>query len=913
MADQESFLAKETEQFRALYIWLRNSFPTHFLDELGEESLLLIAHSLVGFKLQSYYSAINFATSSIVLSRDAQNSDYRIYEQYEGRLIRSMHTFVSQNPLPGETHYVRISFLLFGTEEVLLPEHAKSLIEKARSSDFTQCEITSSKDREGVLELKMSTKEAPQKAYVGRLFKALLMRDLAIGRLYFVFVQPDILYFEADLHGKQKALLWEELDVQELVQELALVRDFAMEDQFDETFIRQVYGSGQIVIFLRSVSCFVQKLLYHLDPHMYSLENVQEAFCYWPELTKNLYTLFCKKCDPHEKNLEDYAPLRLKLLELIDKQDTGKEKSDLRRKTALRYGMHFVDSILKTNFFTVKKGAISYRLDSSFLQELYDIFPKAPFGVFYIYSRDFFGFHIRFQDLARGGMRTIVMRSLEAALEEAPYTFFECYQLALTQEKKNKDIPEGGAKAICLLYPEGNLYRAQRLFIKSLLQLVAEKESDIVDYYGLPEYLYLGPDENMHDSMIEWIAAYATSIDYFPKSAFITSKPKVGINHKRYGVTSFGVNVCMQEVLRYLGIEPNLNIFTVKMAGGPDGDVAGNQILNLGKYFSKTAKLIALVDISGLIYEPNGLDFEILRELFLQAKPIRHYPLDRLTDGAFLLDMRSEKKEAAHIVKILCTKKVGDILKEEWLSGSEALSLYRTFVHKIPADVFIPAGGRPATLSQFNVAEFLDSSLRPTAKAIIEGANLYLTQEARDFLEQKGAIIIKDSSANKGGVICSSFEVLSGLALSDELFLEHKEEIVKEILQKIEQYAQEEVKLILQTHARSEESCSRISEKISETINRYREEIRDYLLPMNLEQSSFLSCFFEYSLPILVDKFSDKLMANIPDMHKKAIIAAWIASKVVYSRGLEWSPSIVDILPFLILDPKITACPIKRV
>ena len=85
-----------------------------------------------------------------------------------------------------------------------LPEHAKPLIEKARSSDFTQCEITSSKDREGVLELKLSTKEAPQKAYVGRLFKALLTRDLVIGRLYFVFVQPDILYFEAEASWQTK-------------------------------------------------------------------------------------------------------------------------------------------------------------------------------------------------------------------------------------------------------------------------------------------------------------------------------------------------------------------------------------------------------------------------------------------------------------------------------------------------------------------------------------------------------------------------------------------------------------------------------------------------------------------------------------------------------------------------------------
>jgi len=43
-------------------------------------------------------------------------------------------------------------------------------------------------------------------------------------------------------------------------------------------------------------------------------------------------------------------------------------------------------------------------------------------------------------------------------------------------------------------------------------------------------------------------------------------------------------------------------------------------------------------------------------------------------------------------------------------------------------------------------------------------------------------IIIKDSSANKGGVICSSFELLPGLILSEEEFLKEKYQIVKEIL-----------------------------------------------------------------------------------------------------------------------------------
>ncbi len=919
MSDAESFLAKETEQFRALYVWLKNSFTEAFFKEVTEDELLLIAHSLVGFKLQGYFSAMNFAKSSIVLSRNEQDSDYKIYEQYETKVISSMRTFVSNAPLPEETYLIRLSLLSFGEFDANPPEHAQAIIELAKNSDFTQVELMRSTQQQAstvasYLDLRLALREAPNKGYIGLLLKTLFVQDIEIGSLYFAFIKPDVLYFEAQIRqsehseSKDKNLIWENMDAQELVQELAAVRDFAVVDSFEKVFSRRGDVDGQILVFLRSVSCFVQQLLFHVDPHMYSLENVQEAFCYWPDLAKNLFALFCLKADPYKKSPENFDPLRKKLAELIDKQDTGKENRDLRRKTCLRYGLLFVDSILKTNFFVMKKGAVSYRLDSSILNELDDTFPIKPFGIFYLYARDFFGFHIRFQDLARGGMRTVNLRSKETAYEEAPLTFLECYELAWTQEKKNKDIPEGGAKAICFLFPEGHLYRAQRLFISSLLQLVCPYDTSIVDYYGLPEYLYLGPDENMHDSMIEWISEYAKKINYLPASAFITSKPKIGINHKRYGVTSFGLNVCMQEALIYLGIDPFKDVFTVKMAGGPDGDVAGNQILNLEKNFSKTAKLLCLIDISGVIFDPEGLDLLVLKELFLQAKPIRFYPAEKLSNGGFLLDLRSEKKEAIHIVKILCLKKAENVLKEVWLSGSEAQEIVRTFVHKTPADVFIPAGGRPATLSEFNVADFLDQEHQPTAKAIIEGANLYLTSHARDFLEQKGTIIIKDSSANKGGVICSSFEVITSLALTELEFIENKEEIVKEILEKIEQYAKDEVRLILDTNKRTNEFCSHISEHISERINSYSAEIRAYLQSIELESGPYMSCFFEFCLPFLTTNFSEKLIKSIPEVHKKAIIASWIASKVVYMRGLEWSPSIVDVLPFLVQDPQITSC-----
>jgi len=54
----------------------------------------------------------------------------------------------------------------------------------------------------------------------------------------------------------------------------------------------------------------------------------------------------------------------------------------------------------------------------------------------------------------------------------------------------------------------------------------------------------------------------------------MSSKPRTGINHKEFGVTSEGVNVYLDVALReILHIDPVNESFTVKMTGGPDGDV----------------------------------------------------------------------------------------------------------------------------------------------------------------------------------------------------------------------------------------------------------------------------------------------------------------------------------------------------
>ena len=74
--------------------------------------------------------------------------------------------------------------------------------------------------------------------------------------------------------------------------------------------------------------------------------------------------------------------------------------------------MIFNKSILKTNFYQPTKVAISFRLDPSFLSKWE--YPVGLYGMFLVIGSEFRGFHLRFRDVARGGIRIVKSRSKEA-------------------------------------------------------------------------------------------------------------------------------------------------------------------------------------------------------------------------------------------------------------------------------------------------------------------------------------------------------------------------------------------------------------------------------------------------------------------------------------------------------------------
>lgn len=974
-------LISEHKRFEEFYLWLESSMPQIFFEEVPEEWITLIVHALMGFKEMDYFVEIHLRKAAITLCNDTPQADINILKSYTHYGIKNYTTYISQNPLPFAENpaLLRIATIFFTessspVEETTLPNDGKflrklppelqvealRLCSQAVSNDACQIKVVKEEGWKAAgvpsVHVILAWKNVPKHNFLYRLAKVVYQHHLVMKRVESTYLNPNttrsILMLSFGLHGMEAQAAWEACDLPELLKEIVTLKYFGSSDLIEETFVIPQKLNGNMANLLRAMMHFIHQMLVHADPNLYTLENIQEGLTRHPELTLKIFEAFAYKFHPQNHNLQKFQELRGEYLLLVKQLDTGQEVLDERRKNILFQAMNFVEYLLKTNFYCSNKTAFGFRLDPSVLDHLpyarEKIFPGKPYAIFFFKGMHYMGFHVRFKDLARGGLRTIYPEKKERMLAERGNVFFECYHLAYTQDKKNKDIPEGGAKGVIFLKPYDRLaeevaifsheliesglengevqkrverfkeeqkieylYQTQRSYIETFLTLVncdpdgRLRASEIVDYWQKPEYIYLGPDENMHNQMIDWIAEKSIEERYKPGGSFISGKSKIGINHKQYGVTSLGVNVYMEEVLRYLHIDPLNNSFTLKMTGGPDGDVAGNQILNLFHLYPKTAKILALTDVSGTIFDPEGLDLETCVELFHKEQSIRLYPPQKLHSGGFLLDKSTQREMTPYVFQTLCYHKHGEEVVEEWLHGNEMNALYRYNVHRTKADIFIPCGGRPRTLRETNIEEFLDEAGSPTSRAIVEGANLYLSPKARHLLEERGVLIFKDSSANKCGVISSSFEILSGLTLKSEEFLEHKEQLVSEIRERLKRLSLEEAQLLLKRHGETGENLTILSDKISEKINHYTDELLEYFEKIELSDDPhdpLNVCFLSYCLKTLRDNYHDRLLKEIPPSHKKAIIASHIASRVVYQRGLSWSPSIVEILP-LILGP----------
>lgn len=190
----------------------------------------------------------------------------------------------------------------------------------------------------------------------------------------------------------------------------------------------------------------LNKIKRRLRTETFTADYLLEIISQYPDLIRALYLSFASYHYVAVREEDDsFAPNGNKVLcddeleELINRTVVNEHHEMVF--TAFRM---FNNSVLKTNFYTPTKQAVSFRLDASFLPP--EEYPDPLFGMFLVIGSEFRGFHLRFKDVSRGGIRIVKSRSQEGYLMNARSLFDENYNLANTQNRKNKDIPEGGAQ-----------------------------------------------------------------------------------------------------------------------------------------------------------------------------------------------------------------------------------------------------------------------------------------------------------------------------------------------------------------------------------------------------------------------------------------------------------------------------------
>ena len=254
------------------------------------------------------------------------------------------------------------------------------------------------------------------------------------------------------------------------------------------------------------------------------------------------------------------------------------------------------------------------------------------------------------------------------------------------------NIPFGGAKGGVVCDP-------RKLSIGELERLTRRYTAMIMDFIG-PERDIPAPDINTNPQIMAWMMDTYSMHQRHPVFNVVTGKPiALGGSQGRTRATGYGCALMTREALYRQGMDPKTCTAVIQGSGNVGG-VSADAISGLG------VKILAISDVTGGLYNPEGLDMSKVREHLRESRS-----LDGLDCG-------------------------------ERISNEELLEL--------ETDVLVPAATENVLTSK--------NADRIKAKIIVEGANGPTTPNADEILESKGIFVVPDILANAGGVTVSYFE-----------------------------------------------------------------------------------------------------------------------------------------------------------
>lgn len=251
------------------------------------------------------------------------------------------------------------------------------------------------------------------------------------------------------------------------------------------------------------------------------------------------------------------------------------------------------------------------------------------------------------------------------------------------------------------------------------------------------------PDYGTGAREMGWILDTYASINHSDLniSACITGKPvELGGIRGRNEATGLGVAIAVEEFckqedyMRQIGLEVGLKGKKVVVQGLGNVGYFSAQFLR-----EKGAKIVAIAEQEGAIFNEEGLNEAAVREHRLKTGSILGFP------GAKNIE-------------------------------TSVLAL------ELPCDILVPAA--------LEGVIHKDNAAKLQCKLIAEGANGPVTSEADEILKQKGIAVLPDMFTNAGGVTVSYFEWLKNLnhvryGRLEERFFEQKSHQTIEAVEKL--------------------------------------------------------------------------------------------------------------------------------
>ncbi|KAA0093160.1 NAD-glutamate dehydrogenase [Mycolicibacterium sp. P1-18] len=441
----------------------------------------------------------------------------------------------------------------------------------------------------------------------------------------------------------------------------------------------------------------------------------------------------------------------------------------------LRAFASMIQATLRTNYFVTSPGTarsqdvLSIKVNPGLIDEL--PLPRPRYEIF-VYSPRVEGVHLRFGNVARGGLRWSDRREDFRT---------EILGLVKAQAVKNAVIVPVGAKGGFVVKnppaPTGDAaadresFRNEgvacyRLFISGLLDVTDNVDTatgavttpaGVVRRDGDDAYLVVAADKGTA-TFSDIANDVAKSYGFWLGDAF-ASGGSVGYDHKAMGITAKGAWESVKRHFREMGVDTQTEDFTVAGVGDMSGDVFGN-----GMLLSKHIRLVAAFDHRHVFLDPNpdaAISWAERERMFalprsswddydhglisegggVYSREHKSIPISPQVRQALGLDDGVEEMTPPALMKAILQAPV-DLF---WNGG------IGTYV-KAEAESDADVGDRANDAVRVNANQM-------RAKVIGEGGNLGVTQRGRIEFELNGGHVNTDALDNSAGVDCSDHEV----------------------------------------------------------------------------------------------------------------------------------------------------------